>query len=209
MPPRRPTSRGHLKSWDRSAGTVPGKKHGSPQRLTLVGIPNIGFCIKSEPDIRRLTNAIVSAGNTLLREAGRLFKSHKITAAQFNVLILLSEAPAGLRASDLTAALVVDPSSITYVLDRMEARGWLRRVADHDDRRASRIVLTAAGRDLHRQVAPLYFAALQETLRGFSPDKIGPLTEALGKIQEAAHAAVDTVLATTPRRRQTPRRPNP
>jgi MarR family transcriptional regulator for hemolysin len=177
--------------------------------LTLIGIPNIGITIKSEPDIRRLINAIVSAGNTLLREAGRLFKSHKITAAQFNVLILLSEAPEGLRASDLTAALVVDPSSITYVLDRMEARGWLRRAADHEDRRASRIVLTAAGRDLHGQVAPLYFAALQATLRGFAPDKIGPLTEALGKIQEAAHAAVDTVLATTPRRRRPTRRSNP
>lgn len=95
---------------------------------------------------------------------------------------------------------MVDPSSVTYVLDRMESRGWLRRAADHADRRAWRIVLTAAGRDLHRQVAPLYFAALQETLRGFEPGKIEPLTEALGKIQEAAHAAVDTVLATKPRR---------
>lgn len=177
--------------------------------LTLIGIPNIGIRIKSENDIRRLTNAIVSTGNTLLREAGRLFKRHGISAAQFNVLNLLEESPAGLRPSDLTQALVVDPSSITYVLDRMEELGWLRRAADRQDRRASRVVLTAAGRELHRRVAPLYLAALRQTLHGFGPGGIEPLIRSLGEIRQAAHAAVDTVLAAPRPRRDPARRAQP
>ena len=90
---------------------------------------------------------------------------------------------------------MVDASSTTYVLDRMEARGWLERHDDQTDRRAWRVVLAPAGRRLHAQVAPLYAAALRETLRGLNATKVGPLTAALDDIQRSAHAAVDTVLA--------------
>jgi DNA-binding MarR family transcriptional regulator len=160
--------------------------------------------MKADMAIRRLTNAIVSSGNALLREAGRLFKPHGITAAQFNVLNLLADAPRGLRPSELTAALVVDPSSTTYVLDRMEVLGWLRRHADPRDRRATLIGLTAAGRKLHRRVTPCYVAALRETLRGLDGAKIVPLTAALGEIQQAAHAAVTTVLGASRANRRRP-----
>lgn len=126
-----------------------------------------------------------------------MFKPHGITAVQFNVLNLLSDMPRGLRPSDLTAALVVDPSSITYVVDRMEAAGWLRRVDDADDRRAWRIHLTPAGRALHARVIPLYRAALRETMRSLSVPRVASLTDALREIQTAAAAAVESVLNQT------------
>lgn len=141
-----------------------------------------------------MTSAIVATASALLREANRLFRPHGITAVQFNVLNLLSDERRGLRPTDLTAALVVDPSSTTYVLDRMEAVGWLRRVDDADDRRVWRIVLTPSGRALHTQVIPLYRAALRATMRGLPADQIAPLTKALGQIQDAATAAVESVL---------------
>ena len=162
--------------------------------LPIVGIPIIGIPIKTSPDIRRLTHAIVSAGNALLREAGRLFKPHGLTAAQFNVLSLLADAPQGLRAAEITAALVVDASSTTYVLDRMEALGWLERGEHASDRRAWCIRLTPAGRRLHARVAPLYAAALHEVLRDFDARGIGLLVRGLGDIQHAAAAAVDRVV---------------
>jgi DNA-binding MarR family transcriptional regulator len=157
--------------------------------------------MKADRDLRRLTNGIVSSGNALVREAGRLFRPHGLSAVQFNVLHLLVDAPGGLRPSALTAALVVDASSTTYVLDRMEAAGWLRRRDDAHDRRASRIVLTPEGRRKHAAVAPLYAAALRETLRGLDPAKIAPLADALGEIQRAAHAGVSRVLHAAPRRK--------
>ena len=165
--------------------------------------------MNTENDIRRLTNAIVSTGNTLLREAGRLFKPHGISAAQFNVLNLLAESPEGLRPSDLTQALVVDPSSVTYVLDRMEELRWLRRATDAADRRALRIVLTASGRELHSRVTPLYVMALRQTLRSFDAGRIEPLTRALSEIQQAAHAAVDSVLTAPPPARRPGHRTKP
>jgi DNA-binding MarR family transcriptional regulator len=151
--------------------------------------------MKSDANVQRLTNAIVASGSALLREAGRLFKPHGISAAQFNVLSLLADEPGGLRPSTLTAALVVEASSTTYVLDRMEELGWLKRIEDEDDRRALRIVLTKAGQALHAKVAPLYAAALREMLRNLDPANIVPMADALLEIQRAAHDAVDRVLA--------------
>ncbi len=154
----------------------------------------------------QLTNAILATANVLLQEAGRLFKPHGLTAVQFNVLNLLADAPDGLRPSDLTAALVVDASSTTYVLDQMEKRGWLRRREDAADRRAYRIGLTTGGRELHGRVAPLYRAALRRTVGGLDRSGIEAITAALRGIQTAARGAVETVAADSPRAKPARRR---
>ena len=159
--------------------------------------------MKAPVDPARLANAIIATGSTLLREAGRLFKPHGVTAVQFNVLHLLSDVPGGLRPSELTAALVVDASSTTYVMDRMETLGWLKRVDDKADRRAWRVVLTPAGQKRHAALAPLYFAALGEMLRRLRRTDVARVVAALEGIPAAAHAAVDAALAKpgTPTRR--------
>lgn len=162
--------------------------------------------MESDDEIRRFTRAILSSSHALLREAGRLFKPRGISAAQFNALNLLASAPAGLRPSELTAALVVDASSTTYVVDRMESFGWLRRLDDQADRRAWRIVLTRAGREMHSEVAPIYAAALRSMLQSLDRGAIAPLCASLEAIPRAARSAVDTVLgaevAARPRRRR-------
>ena len=113
---------------------------------------------------------------------------------QFNVLNLLTGAPSGMRPTSLTEALVVDASSTTYVIDRMESLGWIKRTEDPSDRRANLIVLTNAGRRMHSRVSPLYLAALREMLRGLDPERLGSLARALAEIQATAHKAVDAVL---------------
>jgi len=154
---------------------------------------------------KKLTNRIVSTGGALLRVAGELFRPHGITAAQFNVLNLLVDAPDGLRPSELAGQLVVDPSSTTYLVDQMEGKGWLKRTDDRADRRAWRVVLTAAGRKMHQRVEPDYVSALREMMRGLDPETIPALTKSLTEIQAAADAAVHKVLASRPAKRRLPR----
>jgi DNA-binding MarR family transcriptional regulator len=139
----------------------------------------------------KLVHAILATGNRLIREAGRLFKPHGISAVQFNVLWLLAAAEDGLRPSELTAALVVDASSTTYVVDRMEALGWLKRRDDSADRRAWRIVLTPAGRKTYARVAAVYAAALQDVRRSLRGENPATLAASLERMGEAAPAAAD------------------
>jgi DNA-binding MarR family transcriptional regulator len=165
--------------------------------------------------IEALTNAMVAGGSVLLREAGRLFRPFGLTVAHFNVLHLLAGAPAGLRPSDLTASLVVDASSTTYLLDQMEKRGWMQRRRDLHDRRGYRVRIAPAGKKLFDQVAPLYKSALGEMGRQLPLAQAERLTDVLKQIRQFAPRAVDQVLQSRSQsgaktsRGAKPRRPRP
>ena len=87
-----------------------------------------------DPHVRTLTRL----ARMLERGAGGL------SLPQFRVLALVEEG--GERASQLADLLAVAKPTITAVVDGLVERGFLKRTADCDDRRATKITLTAAGR---------------------------------------------------------------
>lgn len=115
--------------------------------------------------IEDLTNAVVSCGNLLVREAARIFRPYGITPAQFNVLNLLVLNGESMRPSEIAESLVVDPASTTYLMNQVEERGWIKRVDDPADRRACLVELSVTGRAKVAEVTPLYRDALAETAR--------------------------------------------
>ena len=60
---------------------------------------------------------------------------------------------------ELAARLRCDPSNITGLIDRLEARGLVERQPHPADRRVKYLALTAAGRDLRERLAARLFAA--------------------------------------------------
>ena len=87
-----------------------------------------------DPNVRTLTRL----ARMLERGAGDL------SLPQFRVLALVDEG--GERASQLADRLAVAKPTITAVVDGLVDRGFLKRTADCDDRRATKITLTAAGK---------------------------------------------------------------
>ena len=156
----------------------------------MIVIPSI-----SAIALRALTVETVRAGSILQREAGRLFRAFSVSAAQFNVINLLAGRPGGVRASELALSLVVDPSSTTYILDQLEERGLITRKRDTDDRRALKVLLTAAGKRLHATLIPVYHRALQRMAESFTPEELAGALPFLEKLPTAAVEAIDAVLA--------------
>ena len=62
----------------------------------------------------------------------------------------------GQTQSNLVDELCVQPATVTKSLDRLESAGLVRRRADAEDRRVSRVYLTDAGRSLHRQIENIW-----------------------------------------------------
>jgi DNA-binding MarR family transcriptional regulator len=91
---------------------------------------------------------VFHAAQVFEKAAKRVFSPHGLTAAQFNVLNLLADQPAGLRASDLAASLIVDPSNVTGLLNRMERDGLVEQLENKADRRQRIVGLTSKGRSL-------------------------------------------------------------
>jgi DNA-binding MarR family transcriptional regulator len=63
---------------------------------------------------------------------------------QFGLMnvVALAEGPSQ---GEIGAAMGIDPSGLIATIDDLEARGWLERRKDPDDRRRNVVVLTAAG----------------------------------------------------------------
>lgn len=76
-----------------------------------------------------------------------------LTPVQYNVLrILRGAGPDGLWLCEIAERLVTRNPDVTRLVDRLEKRGLVRRQTDSRDRRAVRVELSDAGRDL---IAPL------------------------------------------------------
>ncbi|MFD0690427.1 MarR family winged helix-turn-helix transcriptional regulator [Actinomadura fibrosa] len=71
-----------------------------------------------------------------------------IDRAAVPVLRALVDADGPLRPSELAARLAVEAPHVTRQVQRLERAGYVERVPDPDDRRAQRVRLTDAGRDV-------------------------------------------------------------
>ncbi len=75
---------------------------------------------------------------------------HDLTYSQFMTIKLLARGSAGV--TDLARHAQLNPGAMTRLLDRLEERGVLERLADPSDRRALNIVLTEAGLAIWRDI---------------------------------------------------------
>ena len=106
-----------------------------------------------------------------------------ITASQFQVLRRLWEGD-GILTSTLTRDICSDGGTITGLLDRLEAKALIRRARSAEDRRAVRVFLTQAGRELERPLMQILSAINEQALEGFSPDDRRQLVDALQRVGE-------------------------
>jgi DNA-binding MarR family transcriptional regulator len=115
----------------------------------------------------------------LQRDAG-------ISHAAYVVLAMLSESPGrSRRMSDLARRANQSQSRLSHTVSRLEDRGWVRRERSADDGRGNLAVLTDAGWDVVRAVAPGHVDAVREAM--FAPltaEQTQVLGEALGAIVE-------------------------
>lgn len=107
---------------------------------------------------------IVRTAGVLSAAAAALFRSHGLTEAQFNVLFALKHNPRDITQSDLGRMLVVTRATITSVLDKLESKGLVERIAVPSNRRIYHLVLTAKGRELIDELEPKYRGKLHDAM---------------------------------------------
>ncbi|MFO0845036.1 MAG: MarR family transcriptional regulator [Gemmataceae bacterium] len=83
-----------------------------------------------------------------------LFGEHDLTAQQYNALRLLKAArPGSVPTLQLAGRLISRAPDITRLLDKLEARGLVRRDRHADNRRVVGVTITEAGLALLKQLA--------------------------------------------------------
>ena len=86
---------------------------------------------------------------TVVRVQERLFEAHGLTIQQYNVLRIVRGGPVkGHPVYDIERRMIYRFANVTRLVDRLEAQGLLKRMADTKDRRVSRVVITPKGKRL-------------------------------------------------------------
>lgn len=76
----------------------------------------------------------------------------------------------------------IDTGAMTRALDRLEAKGLLKRERSQEDRRVVKVVLTELGETIARDIPANIARTLNCHLRGFSPDEVTQLSHLLRRM---------------------------
>jgi MarR family 2-MHQ and catechol resistance regulon transcriptional repressor len=102
------------------------------------------------------------------RRAATHTAEHDLTLAEFGVLeALYHKGP--LLLGEVQRKLLISSAGITYVVDRLELKGFVERRPCATDRRARYAALTRKGRSLIERVFPEHERRLEQALSGLSP----------------------------------------
>ncbi|QRN99182.1 MarR family transcriptional regulator [Archangium violaceum] len=90
-----------------------------------------------------VVDALIAASHRMRQEVNERLRECGLSLARFKVLQLLEKD--ALRMKEVSEALGVVPRTLTDTVDGLEAEGLVKREEDPNDRRATRLRLTAAG----------------------------------------------------------------
>lgn len=90
-----------------------------------------------------------------------------LTSVQFAALDAIQAHPASDQAS-IAELIAYDRATIGGVIDRLEQKGWVRRVVSAKDRRARELSLTEEGTRIHGALLPIIKQVQDEILQPLS-----------------------------------------
>lgn len=99
-------------------------------------------------------------------------------ANAYRVLIALERGGPSLL-GELAEATLIDPSTLSRTVDRMEDEGLVKHGPDSEDARAVVVEITDAGRRFFLDILPVASAQYEWSIRGVSPKHLAMLQETL------------------------------
>ena len=114
---------------------------------------------------------------------------HDLTFSQFIAIKKLATGTAGV--TDLARAADLNPGAMTRLLDKLEARGILERVADPNDRRALHIHLTNAGKAIWRDIDQCGQRVREAALQGLDTGEREQLLALLERVRDNLNSPTD------------------
>ena len=136
-----------------------------------------------DPDLAPVMRAWARTMGAVGTATGQFFGDLEITTAQLRVLGQLSH-HGRMTGRDLAARLGVTPGTVIPLIDRLEERGYLRRVPDQADRRLTWLELTPAGQEFFRGLWLPAGQIVMQAIAQFTPEDRQTLERLLGQIAD-------------------------
>ena len=171
----------------RAAKPAPRKAAPHPARVAATPLVPVFYRPDSyKPDesvgylMRRILNAVAAEVESELEPTG-------LTNAQWVPLIKLYMGSAS-TVAELARECSLDTGGMTRLLDRLEAKGLVRRVRSSEDRRVVNLELTDDGRAAAKEIPAILCGVQNDHMRGFSVEEWQTLKSLLRRILDNAKA---------------------
>jgi DNA-binding MarR family transcriptional regulator len=130
--------------------------------------------------------ATVHMSQLLMRQLDRDLEVHGLNSHDYEILVVLSEAPDNrLRMTELADATSQSRSRLSHQISRMEARGLVRRDNCEGDKRGTFAVLTATGVEAIERAAPDHVEHVRRHfIDRLTPRQLEEIRESFGPIVE-------------------------
>lgn len=141
----------------------------------------------------------------LLHEAARAVRKaferrvsrHGLSSAQWRMLVTVTKCAEATTQARLADLLEIEPISVSRLVDRMEASGWVERRPDPLDRRAKLILPTDRARAVHAEIRAMADEVYGEALAGLQPQErtalLAGLSQVISNLNDAATRAAPGV----------------
>ncbi|MEW1907191.1 MarR family transcriptional regulator [Kitasatospora sp. NPDC085895] len=137
----------------------------------------------TDPVTLEVTDLMANLVGIFHREYEEAAAARSLTGAQAKVLALLRRGPMPMR--HIAQTLSCEPSNITGIVDRLEARGFVTREADPQDRRVKLVAATGTGTAASVELREsLHFA--REPLAALGPEERIQLRDLLRRMLAGA-----------------------
>jgi DNA-binding MarR family transcriptional regulator len=127
------------------------------------------------------------AAESMSRELDTRMEALGLTDAQWRPLLLLSQREAQ-TAAQLARQAACDSGALTRMLDRLEDKGFVRRVRSTDDRRVQNLELTPEGRRAAAVVPRVICEVLNAHLADLSHTEVDQLKGLLQRVVATARS---------------------
>jgi DNA-binding MarR family transcriptional regulator len=131
------------------------------------------------------TVALLRTTDVVRRQLARVVEKERITLQQYNVLRILRGARGEpLSALDITERLIEETPGVSRLLDRLVAKGLVRRERSAQDRRMLECFVTDRGLQLLARLDDPVNRADADVLRGLNRKELTTLNDLLARIRQ-------------------------
>lgn len=119
-----------------------------------------------------------------------ILSQYDLHISQFRLLSLLHN-ERGQRLTSLSQRLSLSKSTITRLVDLLEHKGWVKRIADPEDRRAQRVLLTPDGFEQRAITADAHRQSLEKRLHALTDEEKTQLDVLLDKLSAGLRSRLE------------------
>jgi len=128
---------------------------------------------------------LLRTADLLGRAATDILKVAELSEAQYNILrILRGSSPSALACGEIGERMISRDPDITRLLDRLEARGLVKRVRDEVDRRVVRARITEKGLQLTEKLTAPMLEMHKRQLQHLGAQKLQTLVDLLEQARD-------------------------